>query len=163
MLKLISDLFRNNIVTGQYYLDDNTISIFEHKKHKLLCNFMSINSYEYYINLYHELLHMSSTIVDKEEKWHIQVLVKLERTIYSIGVALDDGYTELLLYRFFNIDKQYVSYNYEKSIAQIIENIISKDKMTSLYFGADLYSLCSELKKYNSQENIEKFLTDLDS
>lgn len=105
---------------------------------------------------------MSSTVIDKDKNIFFSGFCQMSNND-EIGIALDDAYTEILLYRYFNINKKYMSYDYEVIITNLIEDIITKEKMTSLYFEANLYKLTIELQKYNTKENIEKFLEDLDS
>lgn len=112
-------VFKDSTVTGQYYLDDNIVSVLPLKDRRLWNHFIGISTEEYISNLYHELLHMSSTILDKEK-----------------NIAFS-GFSQ-------------------------IEEIITKEKMTNLYFNANLYELTRELQKYNTKENIEKFFEDLD-
>lgn len=68
----------------------------------------------------------------------------------------------MLLYRLFNISKEYTSYEYEISITKIIEEIVSVDTMTNLYFNANLYDLVSILSKYSNKKDIINFILDLD-
>ena len=68
----------------------------------------------------------------------------------------------MLLYRLFDIDKEFISYQYEISITKILEEIVSVNIMTDLYFNANLYDLVSILSKYTNKENIIKFILDLD-
>jgi len=69
----------------------------------------------------------------------------------------------MLLYRYFDLDREYMSYKYEVLIVSLLEEIISKYKMTELYFTANLYDFVKELEKYNSRDNIIKFMYDFDS
>lgn len=160
--EVIAGIFKNSTVTGEYYLDDNIISILPLEDSSKFKKFISMNASEYIANLYHELLHMASTIKSESGRVAFSGLSQV-RTEDSIGVALDDGYTEILLYRYFDLDKEYMSYNYEVLIISLLEEIISKDRMTELYFTANLYDFVSELEKYNSRNNIIKFMNDLDS
>lgn len=122
---------------------------------------MSLN--EYIENLYHELLHMSSTIIDNENKISYSGFYQTTKCDNKeIGIALDDAYTEILLSRLFKINEKYLSYEYEISITRIIEEIITKDKMINLYFTANLYDLIRILEEYNSRENIINFILELD-
>lgn len=152
------NLFKKNIVTGYYFLAENVISILPLNKKKHL----NISIEEYIANICHELLHMSSTYVDEERKISFSGLCQISDNS-SIGLAIDDAYTEILAYRYFNLNKKYMSYDYEIIITTLIEEIIGKDTMTSLYFNADLHNFVLELQKYNTKENIIKFLDDLDS
>jgi len=159
--QLVSGIFKDNTVTGEYFLDDNVISVFPLKNNNILGRYIGINNNEYIANLYHELLHMSSTIRGRNKEIAFSGLSQV-RTNNSIGVALDDGYTEVLLYRYFNVDKEYMSYDYEFIIVSLIEDILSKDKMTKLYFNGNLYGFVMELQKYNSKDNIIDFIVDMD-
>lgn len=153
---LIPGLFRTNTVTGRYYLDDNVISLFPLKNK----NFIGLGIEGYVANLCHELLHMSSTL-KCDEKMVFSGFCQMGD--FGVGMALDDAYTEMLLYRYFDLNKEYMSCDYEVIITNLIEEIIGIDIMTTLYFGANLYGLVMELSKYNVEDNIVKFIEDLDS
>lgn len=159
---LKSSLSKSNIVVGYYFLMENIISVLPLGKKKYWGKYINVSIEEYIVNICHELLHMSSTIIDSENKVSFSGLSQVSDET-PIGLAIDDAYTELLLYRYFNLNKAYMSYDYEIIITSLIEEIISKNKMTNLYFTANLYGLVEELKKYNTKENILKFLEDLDS
>lgn len=159
--ELVTGLFKDNTVTGKYYLDDNTISIVPLKSKKILSKCIGIDIKEYIANLYHELLHMASSITDKKNDVAYSGLSQIKH-FACMGVSLDDGYTEILLSRYFNIDEEYISYDYEIIIASLIEKIVSDNRMTYLYFTADFYGLVEELQKYNNKENILKFFNNLD-
>ena len=155
---LMASIFKKNIVVGYYLLDENIISILPLGKSK----YLNVPIEEYIAIVCHELLHMSSSIIDKEKRISFSGFSQI-RDNDEIGIALDDAYTEILAYRYFNLNPDYMSYDYEIIITTLIENIIGKDKMTNLYFGANLYDLVKELEKYNSRNNIIKFLDDIDS
>ena len=157
---LIANILKKD-TSALYYLDENKISMFPLNKKYFGYN-ISYNIQIFIEDLYHELLHMSSTIIDKENNIAFSGFSQIGKNI-PIGVALDDGYTELLLYRMFDLNKEHIAYKYEVIISNLIEQIINQDKMSNLYFNANLYELVKELEKYNTKENIIKFLEDLDS
>ena len=68
----------------------------------------------------------------------------------------------MILYRLFNVESDYISYQYEIEIAKILEEILSQEIMINLYFNANLYELVSILEKYHKKENIIDFITNLD-
>lgn len=141
---------------GYYFLDENIISVLP------IDNKVNMISKEEYIaTLYHELLHMSSTIVDKKNNVAYSGFSQSGKK-FSIGISLDDAYTEMLLFRYFNFDKEYMCYKYEIIITRLIENVVGKKRMTSYYFNANLYDFVNELNKYNTYENIINFLDDFD-
>jgi len=153
-----ANVFNKNIVVGYYLLDENIISVVPLGKSK----YLTVSTEEYIAIVCHELLHMSSSVVDKEKRISFSGFSQTSDNS-SIGLAIDDAYTEILAYRYFNLNEEFMSYDYEIIITTLIEDIISKDKMTNLYFNANLYDLVSDLQKYNSRTSIIKFLDDLDS
>lgn len=157
---IISNIFKRN-TSALYYLEDNKISMLPLNK-KYFGYDISYNTEDFIEDLYHELLHMSSSLIDKEIGVAFSGFSQIGHSI-PIGVSLDDGYTELLVYRLFNLNKEHMTYKYEVIISALIEEIITKEKMMNLYFNANLYDLIIELQKYNKKENIIKFLEDLDS
>lgn len=155
---LMTKIFNKNVDVGYYFIKENIISIMPLGNRK----YINVSTEEYIVNVCHELLHMSSSIVDENKKVSFSGFSQISDT-EEIGLALDDAYTEMLVYRYFNLNTNYMSYDYEIIITTLIENIIGKDKMTNLYFNANLYKLVQELEKYNSRNNIIKFFDDLDS
>ena len=161
--KIITGIISDNIITGEYYMYENVINILPIVNKNVITKYIGISKKEYIINLYHELLHMSSTIIDHYNQIAYSGFYQTNKEDNEeIGYALDDAYTDMLLYRLFNIDKEYISYQYEIEIAKILEEILSQEKMTNLYFNANLYELVSILEKYHNKESIINFITDLD-
>ena len=178
--RMIASLYQSYITTGEYYLYENIISLLPITKQDLITKCIGISLEEYIENLYHELLHMSSTIIDKENniaysgfyqisKTNINQNTNSNKLIHKqtkpneIGVAIDDAYTEILLYRLFKTKKRFMSYKYEIQLISIIEEILTKEKMTNLYFNASLYDLVKSLESYSTTENIIEFITNLDT
>ena len=74
-------------------------------------------------NIYHELFHMaSSKFINK-----FKIYCGFRQN--NIGRAINEGYTELLTYRYFSLDNS-SSYTYEylKIIVENLENIQMKNK-----------------------------------
>lgn len=109
--------------------------------------------------IYHELLHMASTLYTKYDGKNYSGFVQANGT-YWICEGINEGYTELLSNRFFNVDN--CAYGIHVVLAQKLEEIIGKDVMEHLYFTSDLYGLVNILKQYSSDEEIEKFLFNMD-
>lgn len=152
-----SYIFKKNIVVGYYFIEENIISVLPFGKRK----YLNVSIEEYIAILCHELLHLGSTIIDKIKKIVFSGFCQIIDDT-QIGMALDDAYTEMLAYRYFNLNYEYMAYDYEIIITALIEEIIGKDKMTNYYFNANLYGLVKELEKYNNRESIIKFLDDFD-
>ena len=141
----------------------------------------TISDYE----LYHELLHLASTYFDEKNKekmkkaqdgevisyfiGFLQVhytkkvifgkLYKTKRRIF--GRALNEGYTDLLSNRHFHRPNS--SYNFLRTMATYVENVVGKEEMEEAYFKADLPRLIEDLKKYASEEEVYSFITSLDA
>lgn len=154
--------FLNNINS----LKVKTISKKVSKHH----NYYTIGTYDTDINticvtkedaeiaIYHELLHMASTKMtdDNTTRTGFHYINKYG----NIGTGINEGYTYLLSKRYFE-DTNY-GYNYQLIIAERLEEIIGREKMESLYLNANLYGLINELKKYDEEKVIMKFIYNLD-
>ena len=79
---------------------------------------------------------MASTIIDKENNIAYSGFAVVTKN-NSIGLAIDDAYTEIIAYRYFNLNHEFMSYDYEIIIANFIEDIVGRDMITSLYFNAN--------------------------
>ena len=134
--------FKDNASTsGDYDFENKIITLYGHP---------------YPTTIYHELFHASSSYHDRNIKdiksgFHHQGLV---------GLGLNEGYTELLTNRFFGKQKD-SGYLNECHYASLIEKLVGADKMQTLYFKSNLNGLIAEMGKYNSLENIKKFLDNL--
>ena len=101
--------------------------------------------------IYHELFHMAST----RDYNYIGFQQK------DIGKSLNEGYTELMNKRYF-CDDEMPSYYTQVTIAEQLERLVGKEKMENLYLRSDLKGLINELRKYASNEAIEKFISSSD-
>lgn len=167
---LFSSILSNSFISGYYILVDNNIKIIPKFEYYMCKSIIKVNSnvkqkysYNEYLKnvLFHELLHMSSTVCTTNNKFSgfSQNLIDC-----SIGNSLTEGYTEVLLYKFFfDYSLEGNSYKYEKVISKAVESIIGFDKMSSFYFRADLFGLLNELSKYSSFEDAKQFIIDLDN
>lgn len=112
----------------------------------------------------HELLHMATTRVDKENNIIFsgfrQTFIKNHKTI---GIGINEGYTELVNSRYFKTNHHTkTKYELEVAICKSLEIIIGKEKMEKFYFEADLHSLINCLKQYDAEENIISFIKKMD-
>lgn len=143
--KLNDYIFLNNL--GAYYRSNVNIIVI--RKNKLNV-------------IYHELFHMASSFYNKENQMIFSGFEQNSLFKKGIGKALNEGYTQLLTERYFSEQIEKV-YNIEKSFAQIIEMIVGKEKMKSLYFKVDLPGLINELQNYCDNDEIIKLLNDIDT
>ena len=81
-------------------------------------------------------------------------------SIGKLGNGLNNGYTNLLVKRYFNKSKE--SYPIEMKIAFNIEQIVTKKLMEQLYFKADLNGLINELSKYSSKQQVVDLINSID-
>ena len=109
--------------------------------------------------LFHELLHMASTIY----KFGIVCSGFFQSSfiIKRIGEGINEGYTQLLTKRL--CDKNEMNtYKEEVRIATNLEKIIGMDTMQDLYFNANLPGLIEEMSKYSSEEDAIRFIINVD-
>ena len=110
--------------------------------------------------IYHELFHMSTYMrTDRYLFFGFEQYDLVDKT--SFGKAINEGYTQLLAHRYFNVSSE-SNYYFLVYQLQFLETIIGKEKMESLYMNADLYGLVDELKKYAYYKDISKFITYFD-
>jgi hypothetical protein len=111
-------------------------------------------------SLPHELLHVASTYVTKDVTYtgFCQITKNEE-----IGRGINEGFTELFSKDIFKEKNKFSAYSlFEVDVAKEIIKLLNYDEIKSLYFNADLISLLRLLKKYDSSENIVKFVKDVD-
>ncbi|MDO4962556.1 MAG: hypothetical protein Q4E75_00415 [bacterium] len=136
-------------LSGGYYFHKNEIRI------KYLVKDVVLN---------HELLHMASTYYNKNKKMVFSGFSQNNlKTGERIGDALNEGYTELLNKRMFNVNTDPITaYKICTIIAENLEIIVGKKDMEKFYFNADLNSLIKTLEKYDERKNIIDFLSSID-
>lgn len=113
----------------------------------------------------HELFHMATSVYDNKKDFAFCGFMQINyKTRDYIGSGLNEGYTQLLTERYFGETNEIaVSYKICMFFSKKLEEIIGKDKMQSLYLNANLTELINELKKYDTEENIIKFIKSLDT
>ena len=105
--------------------------------------------------VYHELFHLVTANVYKDKKF-----VGFHQN--KFGIALNEGYTQLLVKRYFKDNYAENAYRYETYFCELLELIVGQDKMEKLYLQSDLMGLIKELRKYNELRKIIKFINELD-
>lgn len=108
----------------------------------------------------HELFHMATTIYNKKQNKAFVGFHQIDyKTKQDVGRGLNEGYTEVLTNRYFNTNNFSAhSYRVSKLFAGLLELIVGKEFMEKAYLKADLPSLITELEKYDTKENIMKFI-----
>lgn len=141
IINVIRGLFRNELLIADYSITSNKINLYARHNTE--------NS------IYHELLHMASSIYDKEKEVRKSGFFEGTKE-YSVGYGLDEGYTEYLNIKYFSSERK--CYLYEIIISRLVELIVSKNKMQKLYFKADLVGLCSSLAGYSTEKSVKNFI-----
>ena len=106
----------------------------------------------------HELFHMSSRKKVNDEMYLCGFAIS--KTDGCFGRGISEGFTEYLRLRYFPSEN--FSYSYFIMVVENLEKLIGKEKMEHLYFNANLDGFVNELEKYDSRDNILKFVLDVD-
>lgn len=139
--KFSNKLFNQRTI-AEYCLNDNEIKI---------------NKDNYHKSIYHELFHMASA--NRSDNY----CGGFSQGNNNVGYGIDEGYTDLLTNRYFVKDEfSSIKYRYLRDVSQKIEFIVGNEKMQSLYMNANLLGLINELKLYSTEENVMKFITNMD-
>ena len=111
--------------------------------------------------IFHELLHLSSSIFDRERLCEFCGFSQYNYiTNMKIGTALNEGYTEYLNEKLFN-NKSNV-YIIEQNFAKAVDKIINPVTMKKLFFKANLKELIDILSKYSSMNKTLEFIELMD-
>jgi len=115
-------------------------------------------------SIFHELLHVATTIMLNKTDVHTGFSVYYEKPLLSLGRGINEGYTELMVKKYFAGCKQdyFSGYDYHLDVAQIIDKIVGSNKMQELYFKANLRGLIEEMSNYISVSDVVNFLIDCD-
>lgn len=112
--------------------------------------------------VFHELFHMASSKYQNGITYSGFSQSKFLSGL-KIGNGLNEGYTETMSERYFGRNYSVSSgYRYATFVVARVEEIVGRERMEELYLNADLLGLINELKKYNSEENIMKFIASTD-
>ena len=127
-------------------------------------NLIKVNKFIKQEIINHELLHSASTYYNKKKDFACVGFCHIDyKNKKYMGIALNEGYTELLKCRYFGFSPFCAdSYNISKLFAEQIEKIVGQEKMQEAYFKADLNLLVKELEQYDTRENIISVIKSLD-
>lgn len=159
------DIFYKNINSLKIYVNN------ENTKRLLIANRPSgsysykneitLNSKSSNATLYHELLHLSSTLVEDDI-----IYTGFNQQSYKYGDygrGLNEGYTEHLNKTYFckySVSAPY--YEYLRDMAHVLEVILDNDFMQKCYFKADMLSVCNRLSFLVGEEDTLKLIKSLD-
>ena len=140
----LEDYLRTDGIRAYYSSFDNAIYLHEGKPQEYI---------------YHELFHAASTI----GKENVFCVGFANYSDSSIGYGINEGYTQFLTNRYFPSELSKFFYPYLTQIAEIVEFIVGKDDMQSMYMRGNLNSLYERLSVYSSKEDAMEFITTLDN
>lgn len=135
----------NNFIKNAFYLPHkNTIYLGKDKEESLS----------------HELLHVASTYVNDDITYTGFCQMSKNE---EIGRGINEGFTELFNKQIFKDYDALSAYSlFEVDVAKELIKLLDYETVKTYYFNADLISLCRLLKKYDSSENIIKFIKKVD-
>lgn len=136
-------------------ISKKSLSTYDFENNGINCRFGQVIE-----SLYHELMHLSSSICGNDF-YYCGFLQKDNEK--AIGVMFNEGYTQLLVERYFYDQDIYFSYSFEKMVALYLEKIVGKELMENDYFNADLVSLETRVTDYCSDKEFVQFLFDVDA
>lgn len=149
---------KRDFTIKNFILNTNIRGAYDVKTNKITVNEIYSNT-----SIYHELLHMSSSIYKTKIRYSGFAQTSFKLGNISLGTGINEGYTELLTRRYFTKDCNVsATYRYETTIAEKLEEIIGQERMESLYLNANLQGLIQELKQWNSDKEISKFISRTD-
>lgn len=117
------------------------------------------------VHLPHELFHMSTSFKSKEKNVSFCGFEQKQLNILqTIGTGINEGYTELMVQKYYGDDylSNSTSYILLRKVMGAIESIIGKEKMENYYLTANLNGLVNELAQYAKYEDVLKFISSMD-
>ncbi len=139
---IITEFETDSQESGSYEVNHNIITLLENDRNN---------------SITHELFHLSSSVVNGKRVFSGFSQASND---FSIGRGINEGYTSLLDKRYFENDSS--AYQLFQVIDILIEKIIGQEKMTKMYFEADLYGLIETLSKYCYEDTAYELIKDID-
>ena len=113
------------------------------------------------LTIFHELFHAASSYIDQTNET-VYTGFEIIHNGEILAEGLNEGYTQYLTEKYFGDRDIFITYQFERRVAEILENIIGEKRMRWCYFNASLSSLINDLEKYSPYEDIMVFIKDLD-
>lgn len=121
-------------------------------------NLITLNKVEY-DHIFHELIHFSSR--KKDNVFNEGFYYYIEGAGY-VGRGINEGYTEIIRERYFNLDLKTIGYLYEYQMTKHLELILGQEFMERAFFQGSILEVIRELSKYCSLEEAKKFIDNMD-
>lgn len=103
----------------------------------------------------HEMFHMATT---KINKFFLSCGFHFSNDEFDLGKAINEGYSEILSYRYFGSDISSSLYIDDVNNCWFLEKIVGKELMEKFYMSSDLFGLIQELSKYSSRADTVRFI-----
>ena len=147
--------YKRKVINPHFSIFSTTAGIYDSKK-----NEVSIYQNKESI-IFHELLHAASSKYENDIKKEGLSINSPGNKI--IGTGINEGYTELLASRLFDIKSEVCyGYQYQLLVVQKLEQILGEEYIKRYYFNANLPGLIDDLCLYNSKEKVLEFLNSCD-
>ena len=131
--------------------------MYDIKKNRMIINIKDKNEF---LSIYHELFHLAST--NRMITTHIQTGFRVVKNGISTGLMLNEGYTDLMAYRYFGNVGAYPGYPLAFQYVSALEQIVGKEFMEKCYLSSNPNALVHNLERYDSMDNIINFINLLD-
>lgn len=122
-------------------------------------NLIVVRKDRYNNTLPHELFHMASSknfVNDSVCGFHY-----ISKG-FSIGRALNEGYTTIMADRYFETGISSSAYQREVNYFDVIEDVIGEKELEKLYMNANLSGLIKKLSKYKKEKDVINFIMKTD-
>lgn len=166
-------LKKNGVSTDLFEKNCKTVNILDCKKFKydesamydLFNNNVLLHNSDYIDYIWHELLHMSSTVRCGEVIY--SGVSAIDMSGYRIGSGLNEGLTVFIDLMFFkSITKEHDvksdTYKIEKNLCSMLYDILGTH-LFDFYFSADFYGLYNLLVSFNGEKRTNKFYNAFDT
>ena len=149
--KLLQKLFLSQNNYGEHFISRFNSVLILGNEDELIKNDASLTPY-------HELFHLTTTRIEDND------VVRIGFQYDDFAKSLNEGYTELMTKRYFGSsdDKDFDAYPHFTWFAQMIEEIIGRDKMEDLYLSSNIEGLILELEKYYPRKKIIELFKAMD-
>ena len=158
--------FSKGIIGGGYFVNKNKMTTYSREGLQFVKRLFKSKSEITLEGIYsHELLHMSSSSKNAGKLcsgFHHYYAPFHLLTVSSIGMGINEGYTELLNERIFGAENKGGIYEFYKEVARLVESVIGREKMTNMYFSNDLKGLVNQLSIYVPEKKSKNFILNLD-
>lgn len=150
--------FNNNLKTLKIRLDESNNKLFDMGYDNIKNEIFFADKETYVNSINHELFHCASTIII-DNMIYSGLYIWNKDTKLLAGLGLNEGYTEILQYRYFNKPRVYPIQTF---YIEMLEQIIDPTILKKAYFSSDLRMLINEITNFNSIDATYKFIHCLD-